>query len=114
MKPKRHSKNQNQNKKRVLGRITKTGAGLAAGALVILGAISLARLQEEDSRVNQVARHFRCICEMNCNMVLSTCACTKPGGATERKASIRKALKQGLQESEIITTHNQKYGGLIT
>lgn len=114
MKQKRQWKNQRQNKKQtVLNLLPKLGAALTAGALVIWGAVSLARLQEEDSRVNQVARHFRCICEMNCNMVLSTCSCLKPGGATERKNFIRQLLfKKHFTEQEAIALYNEKFGGM--
>ena len=113
MKQRKPLKNQKQNKSKVLNLLIKISSGIVAGALVVTFGIWFVNLQEQDLKVNQIAKNFRCICEMNCSMILSTCSCTKPGGATERKASIRKALKQGLNEAEIITTHNQKYGGLI-
>lgn len=113
MKPKPHSKNQNQ-KNNSLTNILWIGAALGAGTLIVTAGISMARLQDENRRVNQIARHFPCICEMKCNLTVAACSCTKPGGASERKAFIRDAFKQGLKEPEVMMLYKEKYGGLIS
>lgn len=114
MKPKRHSKHPNQNKlKQMLSLLTKTGAGLAAGALLVWGAISFANLQEMDRHVAQIAARFKCICPMNCNLTWGSCHCKEPGGALEGKDFIRQSLKRGLNDNETMALANQKYGGLI-
>lgn len=112
MKPKQRSKNQNPNKQGLRG-IAKTGAGLAAGAVVIWAAVSFANLQELDRHVAQIAAQFKCICPMNCNLTWGSCHCKEPGGASEGKDFIRQSLKRGLSESETTALANQKYGGLI-
>ncbi len=109
MKPKWHSKHPNQNKSQLLKRITKTGAGLAAGALVIWGAVSFANLQGLDRHVTQIAAQFKCICPMNCNLTWGTCSCKEPGGATEAKALIRNSIKNGLNDDEVIALLQGKY-----
>ncbi len=109
MKPKRDSKNQNPNKKQVLSRIMKTGAGLAAGALMIWGVVSFANLQVLDSHVARIARQFKCICPMNCNLTWGSCSCKEPGGAMEAKTLIRASIKQGLKDDEVIALLKQRY-----
>lgn len=110
MKPKRHSKHPNQNKpKQVLSLLTKTGAGLAAGAFLVWGAISFANLQELDRHVAQIAAKFKCICPMNCNLTWGSCHCKEPGGATEAKTLIRASIKQGLKDDEIMALLTQKF-----
>jgi hypothetical protein len=110
MKPKRHSKHPNQNKlKQALSLLTKTGAGLAAGALLVWGAITFANLQEMDRHVAQIAAKFKCICPMNCNLTWGSCHCKEPGGAMEAKTLIRTSIKQGLKDDEIMALLTQKY-----
>jgi hypothetical protein len=109
MKLKRHLKPQNQNKKQVVSLITKTGAGLAAGGLLIWGTISFANLQELDRHVAQIAAKFKCICPMNCNLTWGSCHCKEPGGAMEAKALIRTSIKQGLNDEEVMALLKQKY-----
>ena len=49
----------------IFTKIKIAGALILGLALAVGGSLWLVRAQESDSRVNQIAWHFRCICEMN-------------------------------------------------
>jgi cytochrome c-type biogenesis protein CcmH/NrfF len=75
----------------------------------------MVRAQENDTRVNRIAWHFRCICEMNyggksCSLAVAPCHC---GEAEKRKAYIRSLLKDGKSDADIMVLFAQKFGGLI-
>jgi hypothetical protein len=89
--------------------ISKISAGLAAGALVIWGAVSFANLQELDRHVAQIATKFKCICPMNCNLTWGSCHCKEPGGAVEAKTLIRASIKSGLSDQEVMALLQEKY-----
>ena len=110
MKPKQRSKNQKQQpKNKLLALFVKTGAGLSAGVVLVTGTIYIAQLQEQDRRVFNIAKQFKCICPMNCNLTWGSCHCKEPGGATEAKTLIRSSLKNGLSDQEVISLLNKKY-----
>lgn|SRR3989338_4630629 len=113
MKPKQPSKNQKKQKNNRFQNFLAIGSVLCVGALVVTLGIAAARIQDENRKVNQIGKHFKCICEMQCSLTVAQCACTKPGGASERKAFIRDAFKRGMKEQDVFTLYNEKYGGLI-
>jgi cytochrome c-type biogenesis protein CcmH/NrfF len=96
-------------------KIKIAGALILGLALAVGGSLWLVRAQESDSRVNQIAWKFRCICEMNyggksCTLAVAPCHC---GEAEKRKAYIRSLLKEGKSDADIMLLFNQKYGNLI-
>lgn len=89
------------------------GAVIVVLGLAVGGGIWMVRAQESDRRINEIAKHFKCICEMNCNLTVAACTCKEKNGAVEKKAFIKDLLKEGKSNSEIMVLFNQKYGGLI-
>lgn len=87
--------------------------GMLVLGLAVGGGIWMVRVQKSDKRINEIAKHFNCICEMNCNLTVAACSCKEKNGAVEKKAFIRNLLKEGKSNAEIMTLFNQKYGGLI-
>ncbi len=106
-------KNKNKFKNPTFNKVAVVSGGALVAGLLIAGAISLARIQDEGRRVSLIARQFMCICNMNCGLKLSACSCKEPQGALEKKAFIRSQLKEGKSNPEIMALFNQKYGGLI-
>lgn len=91
------------------------GIGVGVGTLLLM--ISLAvyegKKHDEDLVLEKIARRFRCICPMNCNLTVAECPCHEPGGALERKTYLRSLIKQRYREGEIVNLYNEKYGGFI-
>ena len=59
----------------IFTKIKIAGALILGLALAVGGSLWLVRAQESDSRVNHIAWHFRCICEMNYGGVITTDWC---------------------------------------
>lgn len=100
MKPKQRSKlPKNQNNS--LKKFGFVFAWFMAAALAAGGIFAVVRFIQEDNHVIKIAKQFKCICKMNCNLSIGNCSCREPGGATEVKGIIRSAIKRGLSDEDI-------------
>ena len=97
MKPKQRSKNQSNSLKK-FGSVL---ASFMAAAIATGGIFAAVRFMQEDDHVLKIAKQFKCVCKMNCNLTVANCGCHEPGGATEVKGIIRAALKKGLTDATI-------------
>lgn len=87
--------------------LKRLGIDLILISLVLLP-VTIACSNSKSAIASDIARQLMCSC--GCGMVLATCDCELPDGATEMKALIKQKLAQGQSEEQVIQFFVARYG----